>query len=276
MKAKIVKTDLPYAVDIDVMNQIMRELSRVGDRGERKIDLFKQINANNGPTKSHALRFCKFLGICKQEQNMIHLTPLGSNAYLSNDAGKKLILAKNLPGRYLTLLKWLDVEGGKSIYEIKQDISKNWNENPPDRLFGLMINTLARYFEYLGLVKYIKGGPASRLEITKLGHDIVSAPVKTEKGSQQKYTETIKSDPEERSVRDVLVELLYSVNPTARKPKDIIHEITKLKHQLPLEQQSLADILEEHSDKNEVIESIVKRMLGIIIIKKSTEIDKPK
>jgi hypothetical protein len=270
------KISLPYAVDIIVFNFIVDRLAKVGEKGMKIRELFKIINAPSKPLKSKALSFSQYLGFVITKGDLVLLSNLGSQySYIGSEEEKKNFLAIHLPMSYITILNWIKDAGGvKGVNQIKNDIIKNWGTPPAKRVFNDMINTFARICEYVGLIKYTRGGSASRCELTKVGYDLLSISVP--------YEEIVElRSPVEEKIKGFNLDLFQSLIQTKvlleTSQSDIektAKEIIELKKRFPTEFDHYINIIEKilRKDINEKEKSIIL----LIIIEEILEIMKEK
>lgn len=273
VKAKI---SLPYNVDINVFNSIIERLAKVGEKGINVRSLYKIINAPNRSIKSQSLSFSQFLGFVETNGNILLLSKLGSQySYVGSEEKRRVFLATHLPQEYITILNWIKDDGGvMGINQIKNDIIKNWGTPPAERVFNGMINAFARICEYVGLIKYIRGGSASRCELTKLGYDVISITVP--------YEGTVElPEPQEQKMKPIDLDLFQSLIQTKvlleTSQSDIektAKEIIELKKRFPTEFDHYINIIEKilRKDINEKEKSIIL----LIIIEEILEIIKEK
>jgi hypothetical protein len=172
---------LPYNVDPKLLFKMMEELKTVNEDGIDQDTFYKNIDILANSNRGYSVGMLKFLGLIKTDAKKIYLTTNGmSYRYTSGEKGKEF-LAKILPDRYRTLLKWIKYSGGDMlINDLKIKYIQNFGKMKSDVIFDRSVTVFLKYCQALGLLSYYKKGRMSKCALTPKGIElIIQAPGRT-------------------------------------------------------------------------------------------------
>jgi len=214
--------EMPYAGELKTAYEITEVVGK-----EQRIlvtDLYPQINSKNLPTKSHSKRLAEFLGLIHSSGSYIEITDMGRIfiAHRGEEERNKL-LAKNLPKKYQTILRWIknNEEGSMELSELKTRIVQNKMENKTNnRAYDWILQVFGNFASSIGIITYIKG-KNSKFIITELGKKALQNEVNFQPNREETQDSKIVTEKQENQEPELDGEYPVLIMTKYKKPLDI-------------------------------------------------------
>lgn len=161
---------LPYNVDIELLDKIMSDLKNTESDGIKQEVLWRNVGGTKNLNRSYTLNAVKYLGLVETASSKVMLTSLGTKSFrFATGNDRRKILFQNLPDEYMTMFKWVHTAQEIKSNEIKQNFLDSWGQALSNILLDKAIVTFLNYCQYLKLLRYIGKGTQARAIITEIG-----------------------------------------------------------------------------------------------------------
>jgi len=161
---------LPYNLDVDLLEKIMGDLKNTDSEGIKQETLWRNVGEAKNSNRSYTLNAGKYLGLIETTSSNVIITSLGTKCFrFATGDDRRKLLFQNLPEEYMTMFKWVHTAQEIKSNEIKQNFLDSWGQTLSNIVLDKAIATFLNYCQYLKLLRYIGKGTQARAVISEIG-----------------------------------------------------------------------------------------------------------
>lgn len=181
------KFDLPYNVDIELLDKILNDLKNTGKEGVNLETLWIDVGATKNINRSYTLNMAKFLKLVDSNTTKVWLTDFGMKLRYGTKEERNKLLALNMPQKYLSMFKWILDVGELRSSEIKSKYIDAWGSPSSTLIWDRAIAVFLNYCQWLNLVVYSGRGNQSKATITNFGRKVLESPLPDEDEKEDQH-----------------------------------------------------------------------------------------
>ncbi len=201
---------LPYNTNMGLLDKMISELKNTGKDGMLVDTLWSNLSEKKNVNRKYTLNLAKYLGFIDADSKKIHLTDLGRQVSITSGEKRNILMIRNLPSEYLSMVKWILHSGGETnSQDIKVKFIENFGSVSSNILLDRMVGTFFSYGEYINTLTHTGKGRGAKVVLTDVAKKVIDS------------TEPIKQAEQE---------ILKESGSDTKKPKivipDAMHQIT--------------------------------------------------
>jgi len=168
---------LPYHAEIGLLEKILIDLKTAGKEGVNLDTLWANVGAAKNTHRSYTLNLGKFLQLMDSDNTKVWLTDFGTTLRYMSRNERSTKLAVKMPGKYLSMFKWIREAEELRSNELKTKFIESWGSVTTTSTLDRMITTFLNYCDWLDIIEYQGRGNQAKARITDLGRQVLELPI---------------------------------------------------------------------------------------------------